>query len=294
MSKTKVVAEIGCNHKGDLEIAKKMISTASNFCNAEIVKFQKRNNKLLLSERYNDSHPVPENSYGKTYGLHREFLEFNIAQHEELKQYCEDLNVIYSCSVWDIISCKEICELKPKFIKIPSAKNLNFEIHNYLVKEFKGEIHISTGMTTKSEIKKIIKFYTDNDKAKDVVLYLCTSSYPVEIKDLCLLEIKNLFIEYGNIIKSIGFSGHHTGIASDIAAHTIGKLSSFDTKAKFGFIERHFTLDRTWKGTDHAASLEPDGLRRLVRDVNENESALSYKNKDVLDVELDQLEKLKH
>ena len=71
-------------------------------------------------------------------------------------------------------------------------------------------------------------------------------------------------------------------------------MSSFDTKAKFGFIERHFTLDRTWKGTDHAASLEPDGLRRLVRDVNENESALSYKNKDVLDVELDQLEKLKH
>ena len=111
---------------------------------------------------------------------------------------------------------------------------------------------------------------------------------------MCLLEIKNLFHEYGDIIKSIGFSGHHTGISSDVAAHTIGKLSSFETKAKFGYIERHFTLNRAWKGTDHAASLEPDGLRRLIRDINDNEYALAYKRKDILDVELDQLKKLKY
>lgn len=294
MTKTKVIAEIGCNHKGDINIAKEMIDTASNFCNAKIVKFQKRNNKVLLSNNFNEPHPIPENAYGETYGLHREFLEFNIEQHQELMDYSKNLGVVYSCSVWDIISCKEICELNPQFIKIPSAKNLNFDIHKHLVNEFNGEIHISTGMTTKSEIKKIIDFYIDHNKEKNVVLYLCTSSYPVEIKDLCLLEIKKLFDKYGNIIKSIGFSGHHTGIASDIAAHTIGKLCSLNTSAEFSFIERHFTLNRAWKGTDHAASLEPDGLRRLVRDINDNEIALNYKHKDILEVELDQLKKLKY
>ena len=171
--------------------------------------------------------------------------------------------------------------------------NFKLIIHKYLISNFNGEIHISTGMTTKNEIKEIIEFYKLHKRSKDIVLYLCTSGYPVEIKDLCLLEIKNLFDEYGNLIKSIGFSGHHIGISSDIAAHTIGKLSSYNSKASFGYIERHFTLNRAWKGTDHAASLEPDGLRRLIRDVKENEDALTYKKKDILDVEIDQLEKLK-
>ncbi len=293
MTNTNVIAEIGCNHKGDIKIAKKMIDTASKFCNAKIVKFQKRNNKILLSDKFDQPHPVPENAYGKSYGLHREFLEFNIDQHQELMEHSKDLGVTYSCSVWDIVSCKEICALNPKFIKIPSAKNLNFDMHKYLIDEFDGEIHISTGMTTKSEIKKIVDFYKDRNRANNIVLYLCTSNYPVEIKDLCLLEIKNLFENFGNIVNSIGFSGHHTGISSDIAAHTIGKLSSLNTKAKFSYIERHFTLNRAWKGTDHAASLEPDGLRRLIRNINDNEIALTYKDKDILDVELEQLKKLK-
>ena len=112
-------------------------------------------------------------------------------------------------------------------------------------------------------------------------MYHCVSGYPVDVEDLYLLEIASLNEKYGEKIKGIGFSGHHTGIAADISALTIG--------AKY--IERHFTLDRIWKGTDHAASLEPDGLRRVVRDIRKVYQALRYKDKDILEIEEFQREK---
>ena len=119
-----VIAEIGCNHKGDIEIAKELIKVAKIFCNVDAVKFQKRHNKeLLTEEQYNAPHPNPVNSYGDTYGAHREFLEFDVNQHQELKDYCEDIGLDYSTSVWDLTSAKEIAGLQPKFIKIPSACN---------------------------------------------------------------------------------------------------------------------------------------------------------------------------
>ena len=117
-----VIAEIGCNHKGDIEIAKELIKVAKIFCNVDAVKFQKRHNKeLLTEEQYNAPHPNPVNSYGDTYGAHREFLEFDVNQHQELKDYCEDIGLDYSTSVWDLTSAKEIAGLQPKFIKIPSV-----------------------------------------------------------------------------------------------------------------------------------------------------------------------------
>ena len=119
-----VVAEIGCNHKGDFEIAKQLIKTAAIYCEADAVKFQKRCNKELFTpEQYNAPHPNPINAYGKTYGEHREFLEFTAAQHAELQQYCKEMGIIYSTSVWDLTSAKEISALNPPFIKIPSACN---------------------------------------------------------------------------------------------------------------------------------------------------------------------------
>ena len=97
-----VIAEIGCNHKGNIEIAKELIKVAKIFCNVNAVKFQKRNNKeLLTEEQYNKPHPNPSNSYGETYGLHREYLEFNLKEHVLLKEYCEEIGVVYSASVWD-------------------------------------------------------------------------------------------------------------------------------------------------------------------------------------------------
>ena len=280
----KIIAEIGCNHKGDFKIAKEMIKVAVNECGVDVVKFQKRNNmKLLGIEGYKQPHPVPMNSYGTTYGEHRDFLEFDIEQHKELKQYCEKLKATYSVSVWDMVSTKEVVSLNPEFIKIPSATNCNFELLTYLCKNFEGKIHVSLGMTTKNEETKIIKLFKDLDRQKDLVLYACTSGYPVPFKDLFLLEVKRIKETYGELIHAVGFSGHHNGISVDMGAYTLGAA----------FIERHFTLDRTWKGTDHAASLEPDGLRRLSRDLYHLHEALRYKENEILDIEIPQRKKLK-
>ncbi|AGB18529.1 N-acetylneuraminate synthase family protein [Thermoanaerobacterium thermosaccharolyticum] len=282
--KPKVIAEIGCNHKGDFEIAKQMINIAKVYCGANIVKFQKRTPKELLTpEEYNAPHPNPRNSYGDTYGEHREFLEFTREQHKELLDYCKELGVIYSCSVWDFTSAKEIISLNPEMIKIPSANSTNFKLLKYIIDNYNGKIHLSIGMTSKKEVDSIIDFFVKNNRNKDLVIYHCTSAYPVEFKDTNLLEILFLKENYEEIIDSIGFSGHHKGIAIDIAAYTLGAQ----------WIERHFTLDRTWKGTDHAASLEPDGLRKLIRDLNATYEALKFKKVDYLDVEIPQMEKLR-
>ena len=280
----KMIAEIGCNHKGDMEIAKEMIKIAAQFCNVDIVKFQKRNPKELLTpEEYNTSHPVPYHSYGSTYGEHREFLEFNVEQHKQLKKWCDEWDVVYSSSVWDITSSKEIASLKPDLIKIPSACNLNFDMLDYLCKEYEGEIHISFGMTTRAEEEKIVSFFEAEGRNNDLVVYSCTSGYPVPFEDICLNEVIRIKNTFEKRVKAIGFSGHHLGIAADIAALAYGAE----------YFERHYTLDRTWKGTDHSASLEPDGLRKLARDLRNVSEAMTYKEKEILDIEEVQRKKLK-
>ncbi len=285
MKPAKVIAEIGCNHKGEMEIAKELIKIAKIFCNADVVKFQKRNNKeLLTEEQYNTPHPNPANSYGETYGAHREYLEFTAEQHAELMEYCSEMDIVYSTSVWDLTSAKEIAVLNPELIKIPSACNNNYEMLGWLCENYNGEIHASTGMTTKEEIEELVSFFESKGRNKDLVLYNCTSGYPVPFEDVCLLEITRLKENYAHRVKEIGFSGHHLGIAIDIAAYTLGAT----------WIERHYTLDRTWKGTDHAASLEPAGIRKLVRDLRATEKALSFKGKDILDIEDVQRGKLKY
>ena len=284
MKAPKVVSEIGCNHKGSLEIAKEMIKVTAEFVGADYVKFQKRTNKELLSEEeYSTPHPNPKNSYGATYGEHREFLEFSLEQHEELKHFCEKLNIGYATSVWDFTSAKEIAALEPDFIKIPSACNLNFAVIDYLLSDYSGDIHISLGMTNRAEEKCIIERFDDSGALDRLVLYACTSGYPVPHQDVCLLEIKRFNQNYKDRVKAIGFSGHHLGIAIDVAAQTLGAE----------WIERHFTLDRTWKGTDHAASLEPDGFRRLVRDSKAVAVSLEEKPQEILEIEKPQRTKLK-
>jgi len=284
MNQPKIIAEIGCNHKGDMNIAKEMIMTAATYCKVDCVKFQKRCNKELLTpEEYNAPHPHPENSYGDTYGAHREFLEFTLEQHKQLQEWCNEFGIQYSTSVWDLTSAKEITTLQPKLIKIPSAINLNKPVLEYLCDNFSGEIHLSFGMTTKDEEEQIVQFFEDKKRAKDLIIYSCTSGYPVPFEDICLLEITRLREAFAKRVKAIGFSGHHLGIAVDSAAVALGAE----------YIERHYTLDRTWKGTDHAASLEPDGVRKLARDCRAVYKALTYKKEDVLDIEKVQRNKLK-
>jgi sialic acid synthase len=284
LRKATIVAEIGCNHKGCYETAKEMITAAKIFCHVDVVKFQKRTpRELLTPEEYSAPHPEPYHSYGRTYGEHREFLEFNIDRHSELKQFCENLGVAYSSSVWDMTSARQIVSLRPVMIKVPSACNLRFDLLSYLADEFAGDIHVAVGMTSREEEEQLVSFFERKKRSTSVVLYACTSGYPVPFEDVSLLEIRRLKDTYGEIVKDIGFSGHHLGIAVDSVAYTLGA----------NYIERHFTLDRTWKGTDHAASLEPDGLRRVVRDVDAVRKALSYKAKDILDIEEPQRKKLK-
>lgn len=284
MKTPKTVAEIGCNHKGDMDIAREMIMMIAKFCKADYAKFQKRNPKeVLTEEQYNSPHPNPINSYGETYGEHREFLEFDLDQHKQLMQWCEEFGVGYSTSVWDITSAKEIVSLNPDFIKIPSGTNQHYELLGYLCENFEGDIHISFGMTTHNEEKKVIEFFEERDRAKDLVIYSCTSGYPVPFEDIGLYEITRLIDNYKDRVKQIGFSGHHLGIAADVAAMTLGAE----------WVERHFTLDRTWKGTDHSASLEPDGFRKLVRDLNNVSKALNHKEEEILEIEAPQREKLK-
>ena len=278
------IAEIGGNHKGDMKIAKEMIKVAAIFCKVDAVKFQKRHNiELLTKEQYEAPHPNPVNSYGDTYGAHREFLEFNVEQHAELKKHCEDLGITYSTSVWDTTSAKEIAGLNPEFIKIPSACNNHYEMLGWLCENYNGEIHCSTGMTTKDEIETLVQFFEKHNRGKDLVLYNCTSGYPVPFPDVCLLDIKTLLEKYSDRVKTIGFSGHHLGIAVDMAAYTLGA----------NVVERHYTLDRTWKGTDHSASLEPAGMRKVARDLRAVYQALDYKATDILPIEQVQRDKLK-
>jgi len=279
-----IVAEIGCNHMGDLEIAKNLINLAKD-CGADYAKFQKRTPaELLTEEQYGTPHPAPHNSYGTTYGEHREFLEFSIDEHSVLKQYCSEVGIKYATSVWDVTSAREIGSISPDYIKIPSACNNHQELLKVLRDEYEGDVHVSFGMSTNEEIENLISFYEANNSAHRLVIYACTSGYPVPFKDIHLLEISRLNELYGNRVQQVGFSGHHLGIAIDVAAYALGA----------NWIERHFTKDRTWKGTDHAASLEPAGLSKLVRDLNATHSAVTYKPSEIIEIEKAQREKLKY
>jgi sialic acid synthase len=279
-----VICEIGCNHRGSMATAIDMIRIAAQFCKVDVIKFQKRSNRELLGPKeYDMPHPNPANSYGDTYGAHREYLEFDMAQHAELKAACEEWGVAYSTSIWDMTSAIEVTELNPVLIKIPSAINTNFPVIEYLCKNYSGEIHISLGMTLRQEEDELIALIAEHDRLKDTVLYHCISGYPIEEKDLFLLEIQNLKERFDGKVKGVGFSGHHKGIGPDVAALALGAE----------YFERHFTLDRTWKGTDHSASLEPDGFRRLTRNLKSAKSALAYKNNEIAEIEIVQRDKLK-
>ncbi len=278
----KFIAEIGCNHRGSIETAKQMMVVAKT-CGADIVKFQKRHSRELLTpEQYNAPYDNI-NSYGKTYGEHREFLEFDRETHVQLKAYAEDHGVEYSTSVWDLTSAREMASLQPSLLKVPSACNNHIDMLKVLRDEFAGQVHISVGMSTEEEIEAAVDVFQSCPQR--VVIYSCTSGYPVPFDDVCLLEIVRLIQKYKDTgrVGAIGFSGHHNGIAIDSIATVLGA----------SFIERHFTLDRAWKGSDHAASLEPSGFSKLTRDIKHLRQAWTFRSSELLPIELPQREKLK-
>ena len=271
----KVIAEIGCNHQGDINIAKELILQAK-IAGVYAVKSQKRTVKEYLSkEQYNKPYEGP-NSFGKTYGEHREFLELAPSEHYELKKYAEKLGIKYFVSVWDLTALKQMMEIDLPIIKIPSA----LLTHDKLLleaKKYNKPIYISTGMSTISEIDHAV----DLLKGADVTLFHTTSCYPCKFQNVYLKNITFLQERYN---LPVGFSGHHLGIAIDIAAAVLGAE----------IIERHFTLDRTMKGTDHAASLEPHGLHKLVRDLKALEQSMElWDRKKIIPCEQQSLQKLR-
>ena len=266
-----------------MQLAKKMIILAKK-AGADYVKFQKRDNKVLLSKKqFNEKHPVEKNSFGNTYGEHREFLEFSFNQHKELYNYCSKKKIKYSCSVWDVNSAKLMKKICKDYIKVPSAVNLNFSLLKYLCINYKKDIHVSTGMTSKKNVKKIVNFFKKYKRNNSLILYSCVSDYPVNISNVNLLDVYELKNKYKKLVKKIGFSGHHNGLSIDNCSVLLGAE----------WIERHFTFDRTAKGTDHAASLEYEGLYKLKIRIDETLKALTYKTKNILNCEKKQFDYLK-
>jgi N-acetylneuraminate synthase len=243
------IAEIGINHNGSVDIAKELIDLAS-FCKCGAVKFQKRTPELCVPE--NQKNAIKDTPWGKmTYLEYRKKMEFGKPEYELIDSYCKKKGIAWLASPWDIPSVDFLEEFNIPCYKIPSAMLTNRSLLKRIKKTGKP-ILLSTGMSTLSEIDETVNFLG----SVPLVIMHCNSSYPSEASELNLNVIKMYQEKYANQI--VGYSGHEKGYAASLVAAVLG--------AKV--IERHITLDRTMWGSDQAASLELDGLRRLVRDLS--------------------------
>lgn len=278
VGETYIIAEIGQNHQGDVEHAKKLISVAAE-SGVNAVKSQKRHTRTLLTDEEYDRPYDSPNAFAKTYGLHRDALELSVEEHTELKEHAESLGVAYFVSPWDPVSSSQMIEIGMPMFKIASASITDEDtVRNACAS--KTPVIISTGMSTEEQIEKCVNWLRD-EEIKDRYILHCTSTYPSKFNELNLSYMNVLSEKYPDC--GIGFSGHHKGIAMDVAAVAMG--------AKI--IERHFTLDRTQRGGDHAASLEPAGLAKLVRNIRAYESAIGDGVKRIYDDEKPMIAKLR-
>ena len=265
-----IIAEIGQNHQGDINHAKKLIKKAAE-AGVNAVKSQKRHTRTLLTpEEYDRPYDSP-NAFADTYGKHRDALELSVEEHLELKQEAESYGLDYFVSPWDPVSASQMNEVGMPLMKIASASITDKETIDAAC-EGGAPLIFSTGMSTEEEIEQAANWIRNAEINVRCILH-CTSTYPAEFNQLNLNYIPVLQEKYSDFI--IGFSGHHRGISMDIAAVTLG--------AKI--IERHFTLDRTQRGSDHAASLEFPGLSKLVRDIRALETAMGDGVKQIYDQE---------
>jgi N-acetylneuraminate synthase/sialic acid synthase len=275
-SKPFVIAEIGHNHKGSLKIAKEIILAAKN-AGADAVKFQKRNNKSLFTEElYNQTYDN-KNSYGKTYGEHREFLEFNKKEYLELINFSKKINIFFLCTPFDFESVDFLEEVNVLAYKIASADLKNIPLQTKIAKT-KKVIFLSTGGGDYNDIDRAVKNISRINKK--ICIMHCTASYPAELRDMNLNIITQLKKKYTNYV--IGLSDHENGIDAAPIAFILGAR----------VFEKHFTLDRSWKGTDHSFSLEPEGLRKLVRNLNRIDTMLGSPKKRLLESEIKPLLKM--
>ena len=258
-----VIAEAGINHNGSVETAKELIKVAAQ-SGADAVKFQKRTISRILTKEGLEKPYDNQNSFGKTYGEHKEFLEFGHEEYSQLFEYAKECGIMMTASGWDEEAVDFLEKYDVPFHKVASADLTNLPLLQHIARTGKPLI-LSTGMADLTEI--YIALQTVLPINKNVILLQCTSSYPTPNKDIHLNVISSYEMLFPEAV--IGFSGHEKGISISIASVVKGAH----------VLERHFTLDRTMKGGDHAASLEPAGLQKLIRDIRVVEEAMGDRNK---------------
>jgi len=253
-----LIAEIGCNHMGDVENAKKIISRAKE-AGASAVKLQKRDNRALFTKEMFDSPYVNENSFGDTYGLHRQALEFERDDYAELQRYAEDLGVTLFATPFDFNSVDFLADLNVPAFKTASGDITNTPMLKHIAQIGKPMI-VSTGGASMEDVERAHDAIAPINS--NFCILQCTSAYPALPEDMNLKVIETYRGRFPDTV--IGLSDHQNGIAMALVGYMLGAR----------VIEKHFTLNRTWKGTDQPFSLETEGLRKLVRDLERTKEAM--------------------
>lgn len=267
-----VVAEIGINHNGDIELARKLISSAV-LAGCDAVKFQKRTIDVVYTPE--ELAKPRETPFGSTNGDLKRALEFDEEQYQQVDSYCKMHHIHWFASCWDEASVDFIARFDPPCYKIASASLTDDD----LLKKNRSigkPIILSTGMSTLEQIDHAVEILG----TQDLIILHCTSTYPSQSEELNLRAIETLKQRYK---VPIGYSGHEVGLATSLAATILGAC----------IVERHITLDRAMWGSDQAASVEPQGFSRLVRDIHVVETALGDGNKVIYDSELPIIQKLR-
>jgi sialic acid synthase len=252
-----VIAEIGHNHQGSLERCKELFRLARD-CGVQAVKLQKRDNRSLYTREMYDQPYDNENSFGATYGKHREALEFGRAEYQELQRYARELGITFFATAFDIASADFLAELDVSAYKIASGDIRNIPLLQHVARLGKPVL-VSTGGATFDDVERA--YETIMPINPQLGILQCTAGYPAAFEELDLRVITT-YREHFDVV--IGLSGHDNGIAMAPVAYVLGAR----------VVEKHFTFNRAAKGTDHPFSLEPVGLRKLVRDLQRVRSAL--------------------
>jgi N-acetylneuraminate synthase/sialic acid synthase len=271
-----VIAEIGHNHQGSVTKAKELFRSAKD-CGVDAVKLQKRQNRTLYTRAMFDSPYDNESSFGPTYGAHREALELGWDEYVELKRYAGEIGITFFATAFDIASADFLAKLDLPAYKIASGDLTNLPLITYVAKLGRPVI-VSTGGGSMEDVQRMYDAVMPINRR--LCILQCTASYPVEPADMHLRVITTFRERFPDVV--IGLSDHQNGIAMADAAYILGAR----------VIEKHFTLNRAWKGTDHAYSLEPVGLRKLVRDLRRVRVALGTGAKQPLPIEKKPLYKM--
>jgi sialic acid synthase len=271
-----VIAEVGHNHQGDVETAKRLIDAAKE-CGVDAVKLQKRSNRELYTREFYEQPYDNELSFGRTYGEHREALELNADDYRELLRHAREVGVTFFATAFDFASADLLAELDVPAFKFASGDLRNTPLQRHIA-SFRKPMLLSTGGGTMEDIERAVG--TILPLNEQLCVLQCTAAYPASVEDLNLNVITTLREHFPDLV--IGLSDHQNGIAMAIVAYMLGAR----------VIEKHFTLDHALRGRDHAFSLMPEGMRRLVRDLHRVPAALGDAGKRPLSVEADPLEKM--